>query len=215
MSAYALVTDRSLFKITRRELLLFFGIGVTLFATATCYYSAMTMTSVSVAVVLMYTAPIYVLCFSVLRLGERLNAGKIISVIMMLLGCCLVSGIVGGIKFNVWGILIGILSGITYAAYNVITKIAVGGGSRPVSLSIYGFLVMTVIAICVCRPDGIIEVAASKPLTAIPLMIGLGIFTFVTPYFLYTLSMKHLSATVILALTDKNDSNADKETSKE
>lgn len=200
MALYALIFKRSLFKARAKEILLFFFIGLMLFATATCYYTAMTLTSVSTAVVLMYTAPVYVLIFSVLKLGEKISIPKIAAIAFMLIGCCLVSGLIGGVRFTPLGLLIGALSGITYAIYNILTKIAVERGSDAVSVSIYGFLFMTVTAIIFCRPIGIFEVAAAHPLPAIPLMIGLGICTFVLPYFLYTLSMKHIPAGTASAL---------------
>ena len=66
MLAYVLITNRSLLKIQFKELLLCAAVGATLFGSAFCYYTAMQMTSASTAVVLMYTAPIYVMLFSVL-----------------------------------------------------------------------------------------------------------------------------------------------------
>ena len=200
MAIFALIKDRSLFKRAPREILAFFFIGLTLFLTATCYYTSITMTSVSTAVVLMYTAPVYVTVFSVARLGEKITKMKVMSIAFMLAGCALVSGIIGGIKFNLIGILIGVASGLTYAAYNILTKVTIEKGSPAESVTVYGFLFMMIIALLFSKPHEIVKVAAKNPLPAVPLMIGLGIFTFVLPYFLYTLSMHHLPAGTASAL---------------
>ncbi|MBQ3016613.1 MAG: EamA family transporter [Clostridia bacterium] len=200
MAGYALIFKRSLFRISIKQLLLYIGIGITLFATASCYYSAMQLTSVSTAVVLMYTAPIYVTVISVLFLGEKFSHGKGLAICIMLIGCCFVSGLIGGFKFDIVGILIGIVSGMTYAAYNLLTKIALRGSSNAISATVYAFLFMSLVALIFASPKDVITHSAANPVVTVPLLIGLGIFTFVLPYFLYTLSMRDLFAGTASAL---------------
>ena len=60
MAVYILISDRKLFKVKWGELILFAGSGLSFFLTASCYYYSMQATSISTAVVLMYTAPIFV-----------------------------------------------------------------------------------------------------------------------------------------------------------
>lgn len=200
IAAYLLICNRGLFKTKLKELMLFAAIGVTLFLTAFLYYSSMQMTSISTAVILMYAAPIYVMVFSVLFMGEKFSKIKLVSLILMMIGCCLVSGIIGGLKFDLVGIILGLLSGVSYAVYNVITKIASERKNSPLTITVYGFMFMAVIALSISKPAGIITAAAVKPSVVVPLMIGLGVATFVTPYFLYTLAMRDLPAGTASAL---------------
>ena len=200
MFLYALILDRNIFKISLRSLIFSCFIGITLFGTATLYYSSMQMTSVSTAVVLMYTAPIYVTAFSIAFLGEKSSKMKLIALGTMLLGCAFVSGVIGGLAFNSVGIILGVLSGIVYAAYNVLTKIALRRVSAT-TLSLYGFLFMALTALITARPSAISDNAAKEPAITVPLMLGLGIFTFVLPYFFYTLSMRDLPAGTASALS--------------
>ena len=200
MAIYAALLDRKLFKIRTCDLLYFLPIGATLFFTALMYYTSMTMTSVSTAVVLMYMAPVYVMIFSVIFLGERFSTVKLVSLVAMFVGCALVSGIIGGLAFNALGILFGFLAGVSYATYNVITKIALKGERNAVSMTVYSFLFMAIIAMSAANPKSIAEKAAANPWPAIPLLIGLGIVTFVIPYFLYTLAMRDLPAGTASAL---------------
>ncbi len=201
LSIYLLLRDRSLFRATPKQLLLYFGIGASLFGTASAYFTAMQMTSIATAVVLMYTAPILVMIFSVAFLGEKLTKLKAISVVCMLIGCCLVSGIIGGLKFHVGGILLGLLSGVCYSVYNILTKVAMQKGCPAMTTTVYNAMFMALIAMCVCRPGEIVTNAAQKPLLLIPLMIALGVVTFVLPYFLYTLAMRDLPAGTASALS--------------
>ena len=136
LSFFALIKNREAFKISLKDALLFFAIGFSFFGTASAYYIAMEKTTAATAVVLMYLAPIYVLIYSVLFLGEKLNLVKIISIIGMIVGCALVSGIIGGVVLNPLGIFMGILAGVAYAAYNVFTKIGTKRGSNALSMTI-------------------------------------------------------------------------------
>jgi drug/metabolite transporter (DMT)-like permease len=160
----------------------------------------MQMTSVSTAVVLMYMAPIYVTVFSVLFFGERLTKRKLVSVACMLVGCCLVSGIIGGLKFDATGMLIGLLSGVAYASYSILTKLSMRRGVDPITATLYGFLFMSLISLFVLEPASLVTGICLAPARTLPLLLGLGICTFVVPYFLYTLAIRDLSAGVASSL---------------
>lgn len=200
MLAFVLLRRRAALRAAPRELLLYAGIAVALFGTAACYFLSMQMTSVATAVVLMYTAPIYVLIFSVVFLGERLSIWKLIGIGGMLLGCCFVSGIFDALSLNLPGILFGVLAGISYGAYNILTKIAMRQKCAPLSTTLYGFFGMSVIALSLCRPLEIFRNTARHPALLLPLILALGVFTYVIPYVLYTLGMRELPAGTASAL---------------
>jgi drug/metabolite transporter (DMT)-like permease len=200
MSVYVLIKNRAFFKAKPKEILLFFGSGLSFLLTATFYYTSMQLSSVATAVVLMYTAPAIVMVYSVLFLGEKLTKLKGVAVAVMLLGCCLVSGVVGGMKFNALGILFGVLSGISYSAYNILTKIEMKKGSSAISATLYNFLFASVGAIAICNPINLFENFSNKPVFTIPVMIACGIVTCIAPYFLYTVAMKTLPAGTASAL---------------
>ena len=197
---FILIKEKNAFKSSPKELILFLGSGVTLFGTSTCYYVSMQMTSISTAVVLMYTAPVIVMIFSVAFLGEKLTKLKTLSVFLMVLGCGLVSGIIGGLKFDLLGILIGMLSGICYSAYNILTKIQMEKGIRSTTASFYNFLITSVISLIIANPVKLGSNAAADPAVIIPLMVALGVVTYVIPYVLYTNAMKYLPAGTASAL---------------
>ena len=194
MSIFILITNRKLFKTNFKEILLFIGSGVSFFMTASCYYQSMQLTSVSTAVVLMYTAPIFVMIYSVSFLDEKLSVTKVIAVTGMLVGCSLTSGIIGDIKFDAVGIAVGFLSGIAYASYNIFTKIEMKKGINPIKTNLYTFLFSVILGLVVSKPAGIIDCIAIKPSVVIPLCIGMGIFACILPYFLYTMALRDIPA---------------------
>ena len=198
---YALVRKRSAFRATPKQLLYFFLIGLSMFGTAGFYFLSLEATSISTAVVLMYTAPVYVTVFSALFWGERFSKPKLAAIIMMFVGCCFVSGLVGGLKFDALGILFGIISGISFASYNILTKMCMQKSFSPISANLYGALFMSIIALVFSKPREIITNTANKPLLLVPSLLALGIVTFVLPYLFFALGMKELHASTVSALS--------------
>lgn len=194
MLLYVLVCDRGLFKISFPHLLLTLGSGVAFFGTASCYFYSMVKSSVSTAVVLMYTAPIFVMVYSVLFLGEKLTRVKTFCVAIMLLGCSLVSGIIGGFRFDTVGIVFGLLSGLCYSAYNILTKIQMKKGINPVTANLYGFLFASAIGALTADIGQIPVFIAENIRYTIPLAILLGLCTSVMPYLCYSRALKTIPA---------------------
>lgn len=191
---YCLIREHSAFRIRKEHCLLFLGIGITQFATATCYFLCMQMTSVATAVVLMYTSPVYVMLFSVLFWKESFSLIKGLAVGGMLLGSALVSGLIGSAVFHGWGVVIGILSGVTYGLYSLLTKTALKNGYSPLSPVLYGSLVMGVLNLPMINIDITINAITKTPLVVLLLLLGLGVVTFVFPFFLYAKGLQRLSA---------------------
>lgn len=200
MSLYILIFDKKLFKVKPKELLFFSLSGISFFGTSSCYYYSMQASSISTAVVLMYTAPLFIIIYSVGFLGEKLTKLKAITIFCMIIGCGLVSGIIGGLKFDLLGVIFGLLAGISYSAYNIFTKIAMKNKSNPFSATLYCFLFASMIGLIVCNPGGIPECVAPNPVLTLPLAIGMGICTCILPYFLYTLALKDIPAGTASAL---------------
>lgn len=194
LALFALLRDRRLFCARGRAILLYLCIGLALFGTSGCYFAAMRLTSVSTAVVLMYTAPVMVMLFSVLFWKERFTKLKLLSVGVMLFGCVLVSGVIGGLYLDPVGFLVGLLSGVSYASYNILTKYATRKGLPPASITLYGALFMALIALLFCRPLGILDAAAKRPALTLPLILLLGTVTFIFPYLFYARGLKELPA---------------------
>ena len=197
---FVLIKDRKLFRTKPIDLLIFALGGLGLFGTSSCYYASMQLTSISTAVVLMYTAPIFVTVFSVIFMKEKLTSLKVISIACMLAGCCFVSGLIGGFKFDLVGILLGLLSGVAYATYNVATKIAVTRNNSSVTASLYSIMFMAVFAIAFCSPWEIPTHIAKDPAITVPFIIGLGVITHVIPYLLYSNAMSYLPAGTTTAM---------------
>ncbi len=201
IAVYLLFRAPRLFRVTKKNLLLLAGSGIGMFGTAACYFAAIPLTSVSTAVVLMYTAPIFVLVYSVLFLGERLTRKKAFSVLCMLVGCCLVSGVIGGLRFHPLGIFLGLLSGLSYSAYNIFTKYQMKNNCHPTSATFYCLFFMAILALCGADLPKMAALTAAAPSQILPLMLALGVCTCLLPYLLYTLALVRLPVGTAAALS--------------
>jgi DME family drug/metabolite transporter len=88
------------------------------------YITAIDLTGVSVAAVLLYTAPAWVAVISAIFLGEPLTKRKTIAVALATIGCALVARVydLRGLELNWLGILAGLGAGLGYALYSVFNK---------------------------------------------------------------------------------------------
>lgn len=85
-----------------------------------CYFRTMQTTSLSVAAVLLYTAPIMVTIMSVPLFKEKLTASKVAACVLAFTGCIFVTGLLGNAQaVSASGILTGLLSGFGYALYSI------------------------------------------------------------------------------------------------
>ena len=205
IGTYMLITARKMitriFTLKLRDLPLVAGVGFSMFSAAACYYVSMQLTSIATSVILMFTAPLFVTCYSVIFLKEKLDVKKVLSIISIFVGCAFVSGVVGGIKMNFLGIVIGFMSAIALSAYNILTKAVVKRNITPISGTFYCYVFMSIFALLISKPQNIIIVAMNNSITVTLLMLGLGIFTFALPYFMYTVALKHVSVSLATNLS--------------
>ena len=190
-----LIRNRAGFRISLRDLPLFLGLGFgsILFFTV-CYFTAITMMSLSTAAILLYTSPIWIMLMSVLFFREKLNGKKILSLALAFAGCVLVSGISGNGVTPV-GLLVGLGSGIGYGLYSILGTVALRRYS-PYTVTTYTFLFAAAGSWLICGPaDMISKFSAAPDLPFLLLFCGLtALVTAVVPFLAYTLGLQTVEA---------------------
>jgi len=85
------------------------------------YYLAIQRTSVAMAIILQYTAPVWVLLYSVARGLQKPTLSRVLAVMLALSGVALVIGIVmpSGFRLDVIGFAAGTLAAFSFAFYNL------------------------------------------------------------------------------------------------
>ncbi|MBQ9872773.1 MAG: EamA family transporter [Eubacterium sp.] len=189
------VKDRKGFKISFRDIPLFLGLGFgsILFFTV-CYFSAITMMSLSTAAILLYTSPIWIMLMSILFFHEKLDRRKLIALALAFAGCVLVSGISGG-GVTPTGLLVGLGSGIGYGLYSILGKIALCKYS-PYTVTTYTFVFAAIGSWFICRPADMINKFrdAADPGFLIWFCCLTAVITAVIPFLAYTLGLERVEA---------------------
>lgn len=108
--------------VPRRDLVQFFLLGILGVAASNyLYYLAIQRTNVATAIILQYTAPIWVLVYTVLRKKQHVSARRITAVGLSVVGCALAVGFVGsgGLRMDALGMTAALLAAFSFAFYNV------------------------------------------------------------------------------------------------
>jgi drug/metabolite transporter (DMT)-like permease len=191
-----LIFDRSKLKINPKDIGWFLAhglIGVLFFTIF--YFKTISVASLSLAAILLYTAPIMVMIMSIIFFKEKINLKKIIAVIMAFAGCVLVTGIGGNMNVSVKAVGMGLLSGFGYALYSIIGTVQLKKYNS-LTVTTYAFLGASVGAIFVCNPPDVINKIAAAPKISrlILLLIATVIVSVIVPYISYTYGLSKVKA---------------------
>ncbi len=191
-----LIADRSLLKIKLKDVWCFIGTGlVSIVSFYYFYFATIESASIAVAATLLYTAPIFVMAFSLLLFREKLTAQKIAACAVAFVGCVFVSGLIGkGSGLSAASLATGLLSGLGYALYSIFGRYALNKGYSSVTITVYTFVIA---AVCLIPfADYAAIAAALSASTAKTLLLGGGLSVFVTvlPYFMYTKGLESVAS---------------------
>lgn len=196
MLIFLLIYDRTLLKINIRDIWMFVGTGIislTLFSY--CYFTTIINVEASIAVSLLYTSPIFVMLFSALLFKERVNATKIVAIIATVVGCALVSGMVGSsAKMSAKAFVIGICAGLFYALYSIFGRYATEK-YHPLTITFYTFVFASIGFWFIASPITTISTLIKSPKSILVVIIS-GIICGILPYIFYTIGLKSLDTSV-------------------
>ena len=183
------------FRISLRDVPLFLGLGLgsILFFTV-CYFTAISMMTLSTAAILLYTSPIWIMLMSLLFFHEKLTAKKIIALVLAFGGCVLVSGISGG-GLTIMGLLVGLGSGIGYGLYSILGTVALRRYT-PYTVTTWTFIIAAIGSILISHPADLMAKISVAP--SIPGLLGFSLLTAlvtaVIPFLAYTLGLRSVEA---------------------
>lgn len=185
------IKDRKLLRIRWLHFHYFVGTGILSFAFFNiCYFTAINMVSISLAVILLYTAPIFVMIFSAILFNEKMTKRKLMALGLTFLGCIFVTVQTKGASVDVsfFGILIGLGSGLGYALYSIFGRYALKHYDS-MTVTFYTFVFATIGLLPISNIKNIYMFTSAK---AIYYSLALGILTGVLPFLLYTKGLSYL-----------------------
>ena len=189
-SLYALIFNRKLFKIKLHDLWCFLGTGIiSVGIFSFCYFQSIALSSLSVASILLYTAPAFVMLFSLIFFKERMTWLKGAALLLAIAGCALTTGVLGGARVTLEGLIFGLLSGVCYALYSIFSRFALDRGYSPLTITLYTFIFAGVGSWCVIdvRP---VAAILTESFLSVGWCVLFAVVTCVLPYLFYTLGLR-------------------------
>ena len=190
---FVLFKDKSLFRISPKDIWMFIGTGIiSVLLFNICYFYTIIHSEASLAVVLLYTSPVFVVLFSALLFKEKITANKIIALVLAFAGCVLTAGLLGGVSVKPFIILTGIASGLFYALYSIFGKFALKKYST-YTVTVYTFIFGLIGDLFIAKPVETAGIIIGNP-QVLFWCFGIGIISTVLPYFFYTKGLENLES---------------------
>jgi len=158
------------------------------------YYLAIQRTNVATAIIVQYTAPVWVLVYMVVRKAERLTIAKLASVATAITGIALAIGIVGRGRFELdaVGLVAALMAAFSFSYYNV------GGHAILTHYDRWTVLLFTTMSASVfwivVNPPGKIA-AAHYSLAAWIFLAGFSFLSVLLPFVFYFAGLERLEPT--------------------
>ncbi len=161
------------------------------------YYVAIQKTSVAIAIIVQYTAPVWVLLYVVARRHQRLTLQRLVAVIVAMLGIALTIGIVGGrsagpLHLDSYGLFAAVLASFSFAFYNI------GGHSILALYDRWRVLVWTLMSASafwlIVNPPWKVAATHYSP-AQWTFLFAFSIISVLGPFSLYFLGLQHLEPT--------------------
>ncbi|WP_251316029.1 DMT family transporter [Flintibacter muris] len=183
-------SNREALRVDPKDCGWFLGTGVcSLLFFNWCYFNAITLSSMSVAAVLLYTSPVFVTLMSALFFREAVTPVKLIALIVTFSGCVLVTGLfpLGQTPISAKTILFGLGSGFGYALYSIFGKFVLKKYA-PSTVTFYTILFCALFSLPLSGIQN--NLAALGDWRAWAGALGVGLLCCALPYHLYTAGLR-------------------------
>lgn len=187
---YLMITDRSKLKIDIKDIWVFMGTGIVSFALfGFCYFYTIQHASMSLAAMLLYTSPFFVMIMSAIFFREKITAAKILALMTAAIGCVMICGTDKNTNISPVIIFTGLSSGFCYALYSIFGRVALKKYSSA-TVTVYTFFFAAIASMFLVDFPKIYEVTLANP-NAILLAIVFAFISAFFPYILYTQGLKN------------------------
>ena len=193
-----LLTDKELFRIELSDIPLFLVCSICIVGLNLCYNQSMNTVPLSLAAVLLSTAPIFVLIFAYALFRERITSRKIICIILAILGCILMTGVLeyDMAQIPLFGILSGVGAALFWAVYLMASKKSIEKGKHTFTILFYCVIFITLALLPFTSFTQISAFITPHPTSSIIFLIIHSTFSFALPYILSTVSLNYIDSGV-------------------
>lgn len=195
-------TDKNNLKIKLKDMWFFIGTGIiSIVLFNACYFYTMIHSQTSVAVVLLYTSPVFIMLISRVIFKEKITSQKLIALVMTFVGCVFVAGLSKSENITSKIVLIGLASGLFYGLYTIFGRFALEKYNS-LTVTAYTFVFGLVGAFPISNPDETFSIISKNP-ELIFWCIGIGVVCTILPYLFYTWGLSKMEsskAAIIVAV---------------
>lgn len=192
MAAGLLIGNRRALRIHLKDLWCFIGTGIcSIVFFNYCYFKTITEASLSMAAILLYTAPAIVMILSALLFGETMTRKKMIALALTFAGCVCVAGAPGKEGITAAGLFTGLGAGLGYALYSIFGRCAINRGYHSLTITLWTFVIAAAGCLPLIGVKHIIDSFAAHPTAVFSSMFWI-FMTTVLAYILYTLGLQHM-----------------------
>ena len=193
-----LLTDKEFFRIELSDIPLFLVCSICIVGLNLCYNQSMNTVPLSLAAVLLSTAPIFVLIFAYALFRERITSRKIICIVLAILGCILMTGVLeyDMAQIPLFGILSGVGAALFWAVYLMASKKSIENGKHTFTILFYCVIFITLALLPFTSFTQISAFITPHPTSSIIFLIIHSTFSFALPYILSTVSLNYIDSGV-------------------
>lgn len=198
-----LLTDKSLFGLNKSDIPLFILCGICILGLNLYYNQSINSVPLSLAAILLSTAPVFVLIFEYFIFNEKITSIKVLCVILVLIGCTLVTGLLeeNSIDISLIGIIAGIISAIFWAIYSVSSRKSIDMGRHTFTILLYSLITITIVTIPFTNFTQIANFINLNVTYNILFLLLHSLVSFALPYMFITISLNHLDAGTAVILS--------------
>lgn len=197
------LTDKSLIKVSKEDIPLFLICGLCILGLNLCYNNSINTVPLSLAAVLLSTAPVFVVIFAYFIFNEKISSAKVISIILVIIGCILTTGLLeeSMIPITSIGLISGIGSAIFWAIYTIASRKSIDRGKHTFTILFYSLIIITIVTIPFTNFGQIESFVLANPTNNMIFLLLHSLISFALPYILITISLNHLDAGTVVILS--------------
>lgn len=192
-----LLISVNLFKVKKEHILLFIALGLCKGIMDITFLHSQEEVSLSLTTVLQMTAPYFLIVFGVVLFKDKVSKKKIIAVILGTIAACMVSNVFvdsGSITFI--GVALGLVSGITYAVYMLVSSILIDKKYSVLTILFYAFAITSIVVVPTQPIANSLDTLISNPATLASLFV-VAVGCTLLPYMADAYGLKYLDPTVV------------------
>jgi drug/metabolite transporter (DMT)-like permease len=158
------------------------GVGIALFNMF--YFRTIQIITLSMACILLYTAPFMVVLMSALIFKDRITLQKICALFIAFTGCLMTVGLAGSGETSLTGLFSGLAAAFCFSQYTIFGKIALRKYD-PFTVTAYAFGTAAILLIPFCDFGKVMTLLGESSVNTINLLI-VGFFMTLIPFICYT-----------------------------